>query len=116
MDDLIDGNAELAEAIFVAGFRSFLAPTISSEWVASIVPEKYAQDEYRICSMVMDRMNIQTSKSDLDKARSCVNQFYREWSAEGAIERSKCFEPVIAALEANLSPGRGRTIHWIAPT
>jgi len=99
MDDLIDGNAELAEAIFVAGFRSFLAPTISSEWVASIVPEKYAQDEYRICSMVMDRMNIQTSKSDLDKARSCVNQFYREWSAEGAIERSKCFEPVIAALE-----------------
>lgn len=111
MDDLIDGNAELAEAIFVAGFKTFLTPTLSSEWVASIVPEKYAHDEYRICSIVIDRLNVQTSTSDLEKARSCVNQFYREWSAEGAVERSKCFEPAIAAIEAEfISRSRGNSM------
>ncbi|KAJ4373374.1 hypothetical protein N0V83_003669 [Neocucurbitaria cava] len=99
MDDLIDSNAELAEAIFMAGFKAFLAPTLDSEWVASIVPEKYAHNEYQIYSIVMDHMKTQTSQADMEKARSCVNQFYREWSAEGAIERSKCFDPVVAALE-----------------
>ncbi|CAO2652625.1 Nn.00g009080.m01.CDS01 [Neocucurbitaria sp. VM-36] len=99
MDDLIDGNAELAEAIFVAGFKAFLAPTIDSEWVASLVPKKYAHNEYQIYSIVMDHMRVQTSQADMEKARSCINQFYREWSVEGAIERSQCFDPVVAALE-----------------
>ena len=98
LDDLIDSNAELAEAIFKAGFKAFLAPSIDSEWVASIVPEKYLHDEYRMYSIVLDHMNIQTSQDDMDKARSCINQFYREWSAEGEAERSKCFGPVITAL------------------
>jgi carnosine N-methyltransferase len=100
LDDLIDCNAELAEAIFKAGFQAFLAPTLDSEWVASIVPEKYAHDEYQIYSTIMDHMAIKTSQSDMEKARSCINQFYREWSTDGLIERSKCFDPVIAALQA----------------
>jgi carnosine N-methyltransferase len=99
LDDLIDGNAELAEAIFKAGFQAFLAPTLDSEWVASIVPENYMHDEYQIYSIMLDHMNIETSQNDMEKARSCINQFYREWSAEGHAERSKCFEPVIAALQ-----------------
>jgi carnosine N-methyltransferase len=100
LDDLIDGNAELAEAIFKAGFQAFLAPTLDSEWVASIVPEKYAHDEYQIYSIVMDHLNVKTSKNDMEKARSCINQFYRDWSEEGLVERSKCFDPVIAAMQA----------------
>ncbi|KAL6707507.1 hypothetical protein ACN47E_004077 [Coniothyrium glycines] len=99
MDDLIDSNADLAEAIFKAGFKAFLAPSMDSDWVASIVPEKYAHDEYRIYSVIMDHLNVQTSQSDMEKARSCLNQFYREWSAEGIVERSTCFEPVMEALE-----------------
>ncbi|KAH7406746.1 methyltransferase-like protein [Phaeosphaeria sp. MPI-PUGE-AT-0046c] len=99
LDDLIDRNAELAEAIFKAGFQAFLAPTLDSEWVASIVPEKYARDEYQIYSIVMDHMAVKTSRNDMEKARSCINQFYREWSAEGQIERSQCFDPVITALQ-----------------
>ncbi|KAF1844401.1 methyltransferas-like protein [Cucurbitaria berberidis CBS 394.84] len=99
LDDLIDSNAELAEAIFIAGFKAFLAPTVDSEWVASIVPEKYTHNEYHIYSTVMDHLKVQTSQTDMEKARSCVNQFYREWSAEGVVERSKCFDPVVAALE-----------------
>jgi SAM-dependent methyltransferase len=103
LDDLIDCNAELAEAIFKAGFNAFLAPVLDSDWVASIVPQKYAHDEYQIYSIVMDHMKVETSKNDLEKARSCINQFYREWSAEGAVERSKCFDPVIAALQHEYS-------------
>lgn len=122
LDDLIDGNAELAEAIFKAGFQAFLAPTLDSEWVASIVPEKYARDEYEIYSIIMDHMAVRTSKNDMEKARSCISQFYREWSAEGQIERSKCFDPVITALqtEFNLrkedSPDLDRSVmHVLVP-
>lgn len=88
----------LAEDIFKAGFKAFIAPGLDADWVATIVPQKYAHDEYQVYSTVMDHLNVQTTRTDLEKARSCVNQFYREWSAEGVVEREKCFEPVIAAL------------------
>lgn len=100
LDDLVDKNSELAEAIFMAGFKGFIAPTIDSDWVASIVPEKYSRDEYRIYSIVMDHLKVQTTQNDMDKARSCINQFYRDWSAEGKTEREKCFSPVMKTLEA----------------
>jgi carnosine N-methyltransferase len=103
LDDLIDSNAKLAEAIFIAGFKAFLAPTLDSDWVASIVPEKYAHDEYRVYSIIMDHLNVKTSQNDMEKARSCLNQFYREWSAAGAVERAKCFDPVVAALQTEFS-------------
>lgn len=98
LDDLIDSNAELAEAIFKAGFKGFIAPTIDSDWVASIVPEKYARDEFQIYSIVMDHLQVQTSQGDMDKARSCINQFYRDWSDAGSAERDRCFGPVLVAL------------------
>lgn len=98
LDDLIDSNAELAEAIFKAGFKGLIAPTIDSDWVASIVPEKHAHDEFQIYSIVMDHLQVQTTQSDMDKARSCINQFYRDWSAAGSIERERCFAPVLEIL------------------
>jgi carnosine N-methyltransferase len=103
LDDLIDCNAELAEAIFKAGFQAFISPTLESEWVASIVPKKHVHDEYQTYSIIMDHMNVKTSQNDMEKARSCINQFYREWSSEGSVERSKCFDPVIAALLAEFN-------------
>ncbi|KAJ4376527.1 hypothetical protein N0V86_006640 [Didymella sp. IMI 355093] len=103
LDDLIDSNAELAEAIFMAGFKGFIAPTVGSDWVASIVPEKYARDEYQIYSIVMDHLNVQTTQNDMDKARSCINQFYRDWSAAGNVEREKCFGPVVSALNTEFA-------------
>ncbi|KAG9191563.1 carnosine N-methyltransferase [Alternaria panax] len=99
VDDLIDSNAELAEAVFVTGFKTFLAPTLDSDWVASIVPEKHARNEYKVFDIVMDALGAKTSQGDVDKARSCVNQFWREWSQAGHVERVKCFDPVVAALE-----------------
>jgi hypothetical protein len=98
LDDLIDSNAKLAEAIFVTGFRNFLAPTLDPNWVAGILPETRSHDQYEVYSAVMDHLKAQATQNDMDKARSCINQFYREWSAEGAVERSKCFDPVVNAL------------------
>lgn len=37
---------------------------------------------------------------DIDKARSTIRQFYRDWSAEGAREREACFGPVLRAISA----------------
>ena len=122
LDDLIDCNAELAEAIFIAGFKAFLAPTLDSDWVASMIPEKHAHDEFRLYSIIMDNLDVKTSQNDMEKARSCLNQFYREWSAAGAIERSKCFDPVVAALQAEFSKRQEldanldrSTMHVLAP-
>jgi SAM-dependent methyltransferase len=92
----------------MAGFKGFIAPTIDSDWVASIVPSKYAHDEYRIFSIVMDHLNVHTTQNDMDKARSCINQFYRDWTAEGIVEREKCFAPVLKALDAEFE---SRTQH-----
>ena len=39
-----------------------------------------------------------TTKIDLDKARSTLHQLYRDWSAEGAVERGACYGPVVEDL------------------
>lgn len=49
---------------------------------------------------------MKTSQTDMDKARSCINQFYREWSAEGAVERNICFDPIIYALGSEYATGK----------
>jgi len=98
LDDLIDDNAELAEAIFTVGFRAFIAPGLDSEWVASVIPQKVAHDEFLVYSTIMDCYGVKAARVDIEKAVSCVNQFYREWSAEGELERSRCYSPVIEIL------------------
>ncbi|KAF2469790.1 methyltransferas-like protein [Lindgomyces ingoldianus] len=103
LDDLIDSNAELAEAIFKVGFKAFIAPALDSEWVAKIVDQKSVHDEFLVYSTVMDHLTFRTTQesfqNDVDKARSTVHQFYRDWSVAGAAERAKCFDPVVNALE-----------------
>jgi len=122
LDDLVDLHAELAEAIFKVGFKAFLGPKLDSEWVASIVPEKYVHDEFMMYSTIMKNLCVKTTQSDMEKARSCIHQFYREWSSEGAVERSKCFDPVIQALSdefalrSHISPELDRSdINVLAP-
>ncbi|KAI0376547.1 N2227-domain-containing protein [Hypomontagnella monticulosa] len=84
IDDAIESNAELARIIVKFGLRSFGVvdaapgkdPTMPEEWSG------------------IAKFN------DLDKARSTLRQFYRDWSAEGAGEREACYGPVYRALEA----------------
>lgn len=84
----------------MAGFQAFIAPTLDSDWVASKMHPKHAHDEYQVYSTIMDHLNVQTSQNDMEKARSCINQFYREWSVGGIAERQRCFSPILEALNA----------------
>lgn len=78
VDDAIDENSNLATEILKSGLSSFgldLEPVDSNmDWRGSATP------------------------SDMDKARTTIRQFYRDWSAEGVIERSTCYDPVIQDL------------------
>jgi carnosine N-methyltransferase len=39
----------------------------------------------------------------MDKLRSTLKQFVRDWSEEGKIERDSCYEPIKEALVAHFS-------------
>jgi len=75
VDDAIDQNALLSTAILQCGFSSFGVAPGSTEWKGK------------------------AASSDLDKARSTLRQFFRDWSEEGASEREACNGPVIRALQ-----------------
>lgn len=39
------------------------------------------------------------SDVDLDKVRSTIKQFYRDWSEEGKVEREACYGGIMKELE-----------------
>lgn len=88
VDDAIAINAELAEAILESGVASL---GLSGAQVShSKRPPWYGT----------------ASKLDLDKAKSTINQLYRDWSAEGEVERAACYGPVIQDLTERFSQGQ----------
>lgn len=92
VDDAIDQNAELAMFIFQCGLQSFgLSPTPTT-------PKGKPSEDWRGTA----------TSNDLEKARSTLRQFYRDWSEEGATERTACYGPVMEALRKELS-ARGDT-------
>lgn len=85
VDQAIDCNAELARAIVKFGLRSFQLYENTEEGQAEVMPAQW----------------VGVAKyGDIDKARSTIRQFYRDWSAEGAAERETCYGPVKRALAA----------------
>ncbi|KAE8160713.1 N2227-like protein-domain-containing protein [Aspergillus tamarii] len=80
VDDAIDVNADIADAILATGLSSFGLP-------ANPDPEDPRQNWH----------NTATS-SDVNKAHSTIRQFYRDWSSEGKAEREVCVEPVVREL------------------
>lgn len=46
------------------------------------------------------RRKYKPTDFDMDKLRSTLKQFVRDWSAEGAVERDQCYKPLIDALVA----------------
>lgn len=81
VDDAIDKNGELAGAILQSGLESFRSSMNFDEVKTSEVWKGAAKPE------------------DLDKARSTLRQFYRDWSEEGAVERKACYGPVMNDLK-----------------
>ncbi|KAL8969729.1 MAG: hypothetical protein Q9183_001858, partial [Haloplaca sp. 2 TL-2023] len=75
VDDAIDSNADIAMLILNTGLESFGIgkdpPEGTPEWRGWATP------------------------GDMDKARSTIRQFYRDWSDEGAIERQTSYDPVL---------------------
>jgi carnosine N-methyltransferase len=80
VDDAIDKNAEIAEAILQSGLAYAeieQSDDSKPEWKGQVMPHNQ------------------------EKAHSTLRQLFREWSAEGASEREACFTPVIDALNSH---------------
>lgn len=78
IDEAIDCNAELAEAILEVGLKSFGIEPDDLSWKGKTTP------------------------NDMEKARSTIRQFYRDWSAEGLPERHVSHSPILSALSTYL--------------
>lgn len=85
VDEAIDSNADLARSILKSGLASFNAlPPNFSEPDQLVMPHEWAGI---------------AKHADIDKARSTLRQFYRDWSEAGAEERAASYGPVMKALE-----------------
>ncbi|KAK4044857.1 N2227-like protein-domain-containing protein [Parachaetomium inaequale] len=84
IDDAIESNAELARIIFKRGLEVFRVGVPSETGDLKLPPQ----------------WNGSAKPGDIDKARSTIRQFYRDWSADGAREREACFGPVMRAIAA----------------
>ena len=83
-DEAIEYNAELSRAIIKFGLRSFRMLTAEPDAADPPMPQAWVGA---------------ASHSDIDKARSTLRQFYRDWSEAGFAEREVCYSPVMTALE-----------------
>ncbi|KAK4148246.1 N2227-like protein-domain-containing protein [Dichotomopilus funicola] len=84
IDDAIECNAELARVIFKRGLEMFRVGVPSHTGDLMLPPQ----------------WNGSAKPTDIDKARSTIRQFYRDWSADGAGERDASFGPVMRAIAA----------------
>lgn len=80
IDDAIDINADIADAILTAGLESFG------------LPENPEADDPSRC------WHGRATSSDLSKVQTTIRQFYRDWSVEGRQERDVCYSPVLQFL------------------
>lgn len=88
VDDAIDVNADIADAILATGLQSFGLPADPKvdgdprqNWHETAIP------------------------SDVNKAHSTIRQFYRDWSIEGRSEREVCYDPVLQDLREEFGDG-----------
>lgn len=85
IDDAITCNGELALQIAHYGAKSFASSTAHTASHSSETDEK--------------PWHGYATAGDMDKARSTLRQFYRDWSAEGAAERAICHRPIMKTIE-----------------
>lgn len=94
VDEAIDTNADIADAVLCIGLNTYGIDPETSDWKGAATP------------------------SDMDKVRSTIRQLYRDWSPEGAQERSASFDPIISALNksfAHLTPAQRSHINVLVP-
>lgn len=93
-DQAIDSNAELARTIARFGLQSFRMITADPEGKHPEMPHEWAGV---------------AKHADVDKARSTIRQFYRDWTEAGAEERKASYGPIMKAMEEEKKkwPDRG---------
>lgn len=79
VDDAIDANAEIAAEILRTGLESF---GLKNE-----------------PGLNLSNWHGEAKNSDVDKVRSTIRQFYRDWSCEGASERRASYGPVLQDID-----------------
>lgn len=94
MDDAIDSNAELAIAILRSGLDSF--------------GSSFSRDDIK-------EWHGTATSGDLDKARSTLRQFYRDWSVEGIPEREACYGPILKDLRLEREAKSGKQLSVLVP-
>lgn len=99
VDDAIDTNAKLSIAILYYGLESFGIGLPST------------QNKHKDSKEWLGK----ATSNDLEKARSTLRQFYRDWSEEGAIEREACYRPVIKALQTEAMQRSNSTMRVLVP-
>ncbi|RDW90136.1 carnosine N-methyltransferase family protein [Aspergillus mulundensis] len=80
VDDAIDVNADIADAIVAVGLKSFGLPAR---------PDPSDPQNWHGVA----------NSADVNKAHSTIRQFYRDWSTEGQAERDACYGPVLRDLD-----------------
>jgi carnosine N-methyltransferase len=95
VDTAIDANSDIADAILQSGLQSMGMESTSNGI------DNPAQ------STNTPEWQGASTKADLDKARSTIHQLYRDWSAEGIVERAACYNPVLADLHNYVPPDNG---------
>ena len=94
VDTAIDANADIADAVLDVSLNSYGIPPDNTDWKGTATP------------------------SDMDKARSTIRQLYRDWTAEGAAERTASFGPILDALSrssSHLDPSQRGRVKVLVP-
>jgi hypothetical protein len=93
VDEAIEKNAEIADAFVASGIAMYdLEEPVNKDGYShaqSISSSGYTEPDWQ----------GPVNPIDQEKAHSTVKQLYRDWSAEGAVERRACYDPVLAALD-----------------
>ncbi|KAF3900091.1 Carnosine N-methyltransferase [Trichophyton interdigitale] len=101
VDDAIDANAEVAEAILDSALEAFQLPRHPQ--AEDSAKEGHGRDV---------SWHDTATSSDVSKANSTIRQLYRDWSEGGAVERETCYGPVMRDLQGEFgeNPAQGTRV------
>ncbi|CAK7274971.1 hypothetical protein SEPCBS119000_006446 [Sporothrix epigloea] len=94
VDEAIESNADLAREIVRYGLQSFRVAGTNTDQEPAAPAAPGAEPK------LPTPWSGIAKHQDVEKARSTLRQFYRDWTAAGAEERQKSYGPILNALAA----------------
>lgn len=95
IDDRIRRNADFLELVVAQG-REFMGGGDEGDAATPPPPQENGEEPPTTRSSPLP-----TPPADLDKVRTTLKQFVRDWSERGAQERAYAYEPILEALESH---------------